>query len=123
MTIAGFQNFLRSGTYETVTASLLRGGGLEEKGVLGIFFVGRFRGGGDLEVGGGGGDKVGGDLGVHWDEVWWVWLRCCVPKQLVDGSQGRLKFVLDGVSIRYQGIEGYIVVLLTPCAIVNVGVV
>lgn len=81
---------------EGITACLLGGGGLEEERVFG------FRGGGDFEVCGRWSDEVGGDLGIDWDEVWWVGLGCAVRQEIVDRREGWLELVLLGLSIMYD---------------------
>lgn len=63
MSLARLEDLLRPGADETVSADELGGGALKEERVV------RLRVGRDLEVCGGGGDEVGGDLRIDGDEV------------------------------------------------------
>ena len=63
MAFARLQDLLRPSANETVSPNELGGCALKEERIVGL------RLGRDLEVCGGGGDEVGGDLRIYWDEI------------------------------------------------------
>ena len=109
MTGACLEDFARTGAYEAVATDLLGSGGLEEKrkAVIASVVCGaggaRRRGSvGDLEVSGGGGDEVGGNLAVDGDQGGFASRLVRFCDYVADGVEGRCEGSLEvrqGVSV------------------------